>query len=99
MSLGVIVGGVFFKGKRYTLRVGDVTLSNYFPHFKQFTPKGNSLLIWGLFAFRVDLFTEWMWCAGKQTGSNRCCLPCEKGGQSSKDQGVTFGVKRMFLIC
>ena len=28
--------------------------------------------------FRVDPFSEWVWCAGKQTESHKSCLPCKK---------------------
>ena len=31
-----------------------------------------------LFPFRVDPFSDWIWCTVKQTGSHKSCLPCTK---------------------
>ena len=37
------------------------------------------------FAFKEDLFSEGMWCAGNQSGSQNSCLPCKNnGGKSTK---------------
>ena len=42
---------------------------------KEFAPIGSKF-----FPFRVDLFQKGVWCAVKQTGSHKSCLPCIKEG-------------------
>ena len=39
---------------------------------KEIAPLGSNF-----FPFRVDPFSEGTWCAGKQTGSFKSCLPCK----------------------
>ena len=35
------------------------------------------------FPFKVEPFTEGIWCAGKQTGSPKSYLPCKNGRNST----------------
>ena len=60
----------------------DTTLPKLFMlHIeKGSTLKGKKIALLGskLFPFRVDLFTEGNWCKGKQTGSHKSFLPCQK---------------------
>ena len=46
---------------------------------KEFAPKGSKF-----FPVRVDPISEGTWCAGKQRGSHKSCLPCKNGGEHKK---------------
>ena len=39
---------------------------------KEFAPRGSE------FFYKPNPFLEWIWYAGKQTGSHKSCLPCKK---------------------
>ena len=44
---------------------------------KEFAPPRSKF-----FSFKLDSFSERAWCAGKQSGSLRCYLPCHKNLKS-----------------
>ena len=60
----------------------ETTLSYLFwlPSERRSALKGTNLLppVSKFFSLRVDLFSEGDWCAGKQIGTHKNGLPCEK---------------------
>ena len=109
MSLSVKVGRVFFKGKRYTLRVVKVTSSNCFflPFKKESTLKGKSLLtLEFLLLEQISFHNELGEQESKREVTNVVSLVKRVANLPSvltsflhaekKDRRVTFGAKRTF---
>ena len=73
--------GLGFKEKNgYAFKKGnsvDIVLPTFWKGVnskrKELAPKGSQF-----FPFRVDPSSEGAWCAGKQTGSHKSHLPCNK---------------------
>ena len=61
------------KGNWYTFREATLIKIGLLPLEKGSTIKGENLLPKG-----VDPFLEGTWCAWKQAGSHKSCLPCTK---------------------
>ena len=62
---------------------------------KEFAPTGSKF-----FPYRADLISEGDWCAAKQTGSHKSCLPCEKWQQDLEVYPFTIrGLDTLEMFC